>query len=156
MKFLFVSIGRPKFPFVEAGLAHYLKNIGHMAEVEELELKEAGSDKGKEAEVFLAGLKRRKLMGEGKARIFLLDERGPALKSEEFAARLGALRDQGVQQFVFVVGGAYGFTEEMRKEFQLISLSKLTFPHDLARLLLAEQVYRALHILAGGKYHHSG
>jgi 23S rRNA (pseudouridine1915-N3)-methyltransferase len=64
------------------------------------------------------------------------------------------MRDQGIQRFVFLVGGAYGFSDEMRKTYPLISLSKMTFPHDVARLMLAEQVYRALHILAGGKYHH--
>jgi 23S rRNA (pseudouridine1915-N3)-methyltransferase len=67
---------------------------------------------------------------------------------------LEALQDQGVQRFAFLVGGAYGFTDEMRGRFSLLSLSKMTFPHDVARVLIAEQVYRALHILSGGKYHH--
>lgn len=154
MKFLVVAIGKAKFPFVEQGLAHYFKNIGHMASIELLELKDAESDKEREEEVFLAALKKRKLLDDGKARIFLLDERGKLLDSRAWAGQFGALRDQGVQQFVLLIGGAYGFTDALRARFPQFSLSKLTFPHDLVRLILAEQIYRALHILAGGKYHH--
>jgi 23S rRNA (pseudouridine1915-N3)-methyltransferase len=124
-----------------------------MAEIEYIELKDHGSAKGKEADLFMETLKRRRFL-EGGTKIFLLDEKGKSYRSEDFAQHLGALRDQGIQRFVFVIGGAYGFTEEMRKTYPLLSLSPMTFPHDLARLVLAEQIYRALHILAGGKYHH--
>jgi 23S rRNA (pseudouridine1915-N3)-methyltransferase len=156
VKFLVVVIGRAKFPFVEQALDHYSKNIRHFAEFELLELKDAGSAKEKEEEAFLAALKKRKLLEEGKARIFLLDERGKSPTSKALAQQFGSLRDQGVQHFVFLIGGAFGFTDEMRQRFPLISLSKLTFPHDLVRMILAEQIYRALHILSGGKYHHEG
>lgn len=154
MKFAIIAFGRSKFPFVDQGLEHYLENIGHMAEAELVELKDQGSDQSKEAAYLLESLKKKKFLGDGKTRVFLLDERGKASTSRDFAAQLGALRDQGVQRFVFVVGGAYGFPDELRARFPLISLSKLTFPHDLARLVLAEQIYRALHILKGGAYHH--
>lgn len=154
MKFLVVVIGKAKFPYVEQALEHYAKNIRHMAEFELLELKDVGSDRDKEEEAFLSALKKRKLLDEGKARITLLDERGKNPGSRAFAEQIGALRDQGVQQFVFLIGGAFGFTDAFRERFPLLSLSKLTFPHDLARVILAEQIYRALHILAGGKYHH--
>jgi 23S rRNA (pseudouridine1915-N3)-methyltransferase len=153
LKFVILAVGRSKFPFVEHGLRHYFENIRHMAELEYVELKDHGSEQKREAELFRETLERRKFLGGG-TKVFLLDERGKAPTSPEFAAQLGALRDQGIQRFVFVVGGAYGFSEELRGEFPLLSLSRLTFPHDLARLLLAEQIYRALHILAGGKYHH--
>jgi 23S rRNA (pseudouridine1915-N3)-methyltransferase len=156
VKFAIVFFGRSKFPFVDGGLSHYVEQIGHLAEVEVLELKDQGSDQQKEAAHLLEALKKRKWLEDGKTRIFLLDERGKAQSSKDFALSLGSLRDQGVQRFVFLIGGAYGFTEELRRRFQLFSLSKLTFPHDLARLILAEQIYRALHILAGGKYHHEG
>ncbi len=154
MKFFIMAVGKGKFPFVEQGLVHYFKNIGHMAEIELIELKDQESDKEKEAELFLAALKKRKFLEDGKTRIFLLDEKGKQFTSRAWAEQFGSLRDQGVQQFVLVIGGAYGFTDAMRERFSLFSLSKLTFPHDLVRLILAEQIYRALHILAGGKYHH--
>lgn len=155
MKFSFVAFGRSKFPFVDHGISHYLEQIEHLADSAELlELKDQASDQKKEMDFLLATLQKKKFLDDGKVRVFLLDERGKLVSSREFAASLGALRDQGVQRFVFVIGGAYGFPEALRSRFPLISLSKLTFPHDLARLILAEQVYRALHILKGGAYHH--
>jgi 23S rRNA (pseudouridine1915-N3)-methyltransferase len=156
VKFLLVVVGKSKFPFVDAGLAHYWENIRHFAELECLEVKDSGGDPEREAETLLEALKKRKILQDGKSRVFLLDERGKIPSSPELAAQIGALRDQGVQRFVFVIGGPYGFTEELRKQFSLISLSRLTFPHDLVRLILSEQIYRALHILTGGKYHHGG
>lgn len=154
MKISIVCIGKSKFPFVEQGIAHYLEQIGHLAEGEVVVLKDQASDQKKEQEHLLEALQKRKYLDDGKVRVFLLDERGKAQSSRDFASGIGALRDQGVQRFVYVVGGAYGFSDELRGRFSLVSLSKMTFPHDLARLLLAEQLYRALQILAGGKYHH--
>ena len=155
MKFSLVAFGRSKFPFVDHGISHYLEQIGHLADsVELIELKDQGSSPEKEMEFLLATLAKRKFLENGKTRVFLLDERGKLATSREFAASLAALRDQGVQRFVFVIGGAYGFPDALRARFPLVSLSKLTFPHDLARLVLAEQVYRALQILKCGAYHH--
>jgi 23S rRNA (pseudouridine1915-N3)-methyltransferase len=154
VKFSIVCVGKSKFPFVEQGLNHYLEQIGHLGEAEILVLKDQASDQKREQEQLLECLTRRKFLDDGKVRVFLLDERGKPQSSRDFASNLGALRDQGVQRFVYVVGGAYGFSDELRTRFPLISLSKMTFPHDLARLLLAEQLYRALQILPGGKYHH--
>ena len=154
MKFTLVFLGKSKFPYVEQGLAHYLEQIGHSAEAEVLVLKDQASDQKREQEHLLEALEKRKFLSDGKTRVFLLDEKGKAYDSRAFAAQLGALRDQGVSRFVFVIGGAFGFTEELRSRFSLLSLSKMTFPHDLARLVLAEQLYRALQILAGTKYHH--
>ncbi len=154
MKFTVVCLGKSKFPYIEQGLAHYLEQIGHSAEAEVLVLKDQASDQKREQEHLLEALEKRKYLQDGKVRIFLADENGKAYSSREFASQLGALRDQGVQRFVFVIGGAFGFTEELRKRFSLLSLSPMTFPHDLARLVLAEQIYRALQILQGTKYHH--
>lgn len=154
MKFTIVCIGKSKFSFVEEGLSHYLEQIGHTGEGELLVLKDQASDQKREQEHLLEALAKRKYLDDGKVRVFLLDERGKSQTSREFAKALGALRDQGVQRFVYVIGGAYGFSDELRTRFPLITLSKLTFPHDLARLILAEQLYRSLQILGGTKYHH--
>lgn len=154
MKFLVVVVGKGKFPFVTAGVEHYLKAAGHMAELEWLELKDHASDREEECAAILEALKKRKILGDGKNRVILLDERGKQYSSPELAAELRARADGGVGRFVFVIGGAYGFTDVMRKEFPLLSLSKMTLPHDLVRIFLLEQIYRSLHILNGGKYHH--
>jgi 23S rRNA (pseudouridine1915-N3)-methyltransferase len=88
-------------------------------------------------------------------RVVALDERGKLLDSRQFAAQLGTWRDQGSRQVAFVVGGAYGLDPSVRERADLVlSLSPMTFPHQLVRLLFAEQLYRATAILQGSPYHH--
>lgn len=84
----------------------------------------------------------------------LLDSRGRAMSSEAFAAWLGSRRDQGAQHLVFAVGPASGWSEQTRARAQLLlSLGPMTMAHALARVVLAEQIYRAFTILAGHPYH---
>ena len=84
----------------------------------------------------------------------LLDSRGRQMTSEEFAGWLGARRDQGSQHIVFAVGPASGWSEAARKRSQLLlSLGPMTLAHALARLVMAEQLYRAFTILTGHPYH---
>lgn len=84
----------------------------------------------------------------------LLDSRGRQMTSEEFAAWLGRQRDTGAQQIVFAIGPADGWTESQRKQAKLLlSLGPFTLAHALARVVVAEQVYRAFTILAGHPYH---
>jgi 23S rRNA (pseudouridine1915-N3)-methyltransferase len=91
------------------------------------------------------------------ARIVLLDERGKVLSSEDFAAQLGRWRDEGVRECRFVIGAADGHSEAERAEADLLlSFGRMTWPHLLARAMLAEQLYRASSILVGHPYHRSG
>jgi 23S rRNA (pseudouridine1915-N3)-methyltransferase len=84
----------------------------------------------------------------------LLDSRGRQMTSEGFAAWLGARRDEGAQNLVFAVGPAGGWSEGARQRANLLlSLGPMTMAHSLARLVLAEQIYRAFTILAGHPYH---
>jgi 23S rRNA (pseudouridine1915-N3)-methyltransferase len=84
----------------------------------------------------------------------LLDSRGQQYTSEEFAAQLGRLRDDGTQRLVVAIGPADGWSAAARQRANLLfSLGRITLPHQLARVVLAEQVYRALTILAGHPYH---
>jgi 23S rRNA (pseudouridine1915-N3)-methyltransferase len=86
--------------------------------------------------------------------LVLLDSRGKMLSSEQFAAWVGGQRDGGVQHLVFAIGPADGWSDSARKNAQLLlSLGAMTLPHELARVVLAEQVYRAFTILAGHPYH---
>ncbi|MDO4241674.1 MAG: 23S rRNA (pseudouridine(1915)-N(3))-methyltransferase RlmH [Microbacteriaceae bacterium] len=86
--------------------------------------------------------------------VVLLDERGQILDSPDLAARLQRVFDGG-KRVAVVIGGAYGVDERVRQRADLVwSLSKLVFPHQLVRLILAEQVYRAGEIVAGRAYHH--
>lgn len=86
--------------------------------------------------------------------LILCDERGKNLDSEIFAKKISTWQIQG-QRVVFIVGGAFGMTEDfLRRASFTLKLSDFTFPHELARVVLLEQVYRALTIQAGQKYHH--
>ena len=90
-------------------------------------------------------------------RTVLLDERGKQLSSEEFAAILGRWRDDGVREARFVLGAADGHSKDERSRADLLlAMGAMTWPHLLARAMLAEQLYRATTILAGHPYHRSG
>ena len=92
--------------------------------------------------------------GRAPAYAVFLDSRGKQLSSEEFAALLGRVRDDGAQRVVLVVGPADGWSKAGRERGNfLLSLGRMTLPHQLARVVLAEQVYRAMTILAGHPYH---
>lgn len=83
-----------------------------------------------------------------------LDERGRALASPDFAARVGTWRDQGVADLAFVIGGADGLDDSVRQRAQmLLAFGPMTWPHMLVRGMLTEQLYRAQQILAGHPYH---
>jgi len=88
------------------------------------------------------------------AHLVLLDSRGKLLTSEELAHALGKIRDSGTQRAVFAIGPADGWSKESQARAQLLfSLGRITLPHELARTVLVEQLYRALTILAGHPYH---
>ena len=89
--------------------------------------------------------------------IFVLDEKGKSLRSTDFATRIGDLADQGRPHIQFVIGGADGLSDEIRKRAHfLLSFGVQTWPHMMVRTMLAEQVYRAKQILAGHPYHREG
>ena len=92
--------------------------------------------------------------GRSPAYAILLDSRGQQSTSDEIAALVGRLRDDGTQRLVFAVGPADGWSAAARQRANvLLSLGRITLPHQLARVVVAEQVYRALTILAGHPYH---
>jgi 23S rRNA (pseudouridine1915-N3)-methyltransferase len=88
------------------------------------------------------------------ALIVVLDERGKAFDSPEFAKFIGDAADNGQRDMVFIIGGADGVDPELRDRARLVlNLGRLTWPHQLVRILLAEQLYRAVTILTGHPYH---
>lgn len=113
-------------------------------ELIDLEPKKPG--KATEAELLLAA-------AEG-AHLIACDERGKTYASRGFADHLAALRDQGERRLVFVIGGADGLDESVRRAARsTLAFGPQTWPHALARAMLAEQIYRAVTILAGSPYH---
>jgi 23S rRNA (pseudouridine1915-N3)-methyltransferase len=88
------------------------------------------------------------------AALIALDERGRSITSEQFAQRIGGLRDGGRRAAAFVLGGPDGLDPSLRAAAELVvSFGQLTWPHQLARIMLAEQLYRAVTILSGHPYH---
>ena len=111
-----------------------------------------GTEGFRTEEAFLAWLDRQQ--GRTPALAVLLDGSGKQMKSEDFARWLGARRDEGCQHIVFAIGPANGWSEAARKRAQLLlSLGPMTLAHALARLVMAEQLYRAFTILTGHPYH---
>ncbi len=144
MKLKVAWIGRTKEPAIQSLTAEYLKRLSRFAEVEGLELKD-------EAAIlqFAAG----KSHGKQRHELILLDPGGKQLSSEDLAV---AVQDQMNRAIpvVYVIGGVDGFTAAARKAAaSRISLGKMTFPHELARVVLLEQLYRAFTILKGHPYH---
>ncbi len=118
-----------------------------LREIEEKKKLKPAALKRREAELLLA-------QAPGGAVIVALDETGKALRSAEFAKKLGIWRDEGERDVVFIIGGADGLDKEVRKRARLVmSFGTMTWPHLLVRGMLAEQIYRADCILAGHPYH---
>ena len=94
------------------------------------------------------------LLAAAQGRIVLFDERGKTLSSEDFASRLGGWRDQGTEAATFIIGGADGLAETLTGKADLrLSFGAMTMPHQLVRVLVWEQIYRATTILGGHPYH---
>lgn len=150
MQIIVAAIGKAK-PGPEKELfAAYAARVPWRIDLKEIEIKKelaVDARRAREGEALLAAIP------EG-ARIIALDERGKAETSEVFAKRLGRWRDDGVRCVAFIIGGADGLDEALRKRADaVLSFGALTWPHMLVRALLAEQVYRAHTILTGHPYH---
>lgn len=141
MKIHLVMLGKTRRPEIRTILDDYIARIRRFADVQLTELREDSP----------ASL--RKLALDSAAAVVLLDDAGKPQTSAQFARWLGETRDRGAREIVFLCGGAEGFPEALcRRATQKFSLSSLTFSHELARAMLAEQLYRAFAILAGHPY----
>ncbi len=157
MKISFWSIGKSHDPYIKTGVEEFTRRIARYFKVEwnlipvpknsatlsEMDLKK------KEGETILEWLNKSDYL-------VLLDEKGKQMNSESLAGFIQARANEGTKQLVFLIGGVYGIDEAVRKRADCTwSLSQLVFPHQLVRLILSEQVYRACTILRNEKYHHS-
>ena len=146
MKFTFISVGKQNDSDIASAVADYTKRIGRYFQVEWKLIPNSGVEK--EAEVIL------KTLDSGDF-VVVLDDKGKELNTMELAQFVEKRMGASDKNIVFVIGGAYGFTEGVYKRANFKwSLSKLTFPHQLVRLILAESLYRAISVIKKEPYHH--
>lgn len=140
MKILLLMLGKTRRAELRAVIDDYVTRIGHQSPIEVAEVRDG------EAAI-------KKLDADRAATAILLDVAGKSFTSEAFAKWLGELRDRGTRELIFVCGDADGFPAPLRERVpQKISLGALTFSHELARAMLAEQLYRAFAILSRSPY----
>lgn len=146
MRIRIVAVGKAKNRDLRSLLADYYARIGRYAKLEEVEIKD-----GDEAQVS----DRLARSIPDRSRVVALEVDGRALSSRELAGWLGRAENESVQTLVFLLGGAYGLPPDLSRKADLrLSMSAMTFPHRLARLVLAEQIYRAFTILRNEPYDH--
>lgn len=155
MKYTVVAVGKLKEKFWVAGCAEYIKRLGAYGKVEVREIADidparaGGVDaaRRREGQAILAAIGDR-------AHVILLAIEGKERSSEDFSRRLDALALGGKSDIVFVIGGSDGVSDEVRaRANETLSFGPITLPHNLARVVLLEQVYRACKISRGEPYH---
>lgn len=156
MNIQLLTIGKTKNKNIADGIEEYLKRLRRYVPYEIIEipdLKNSGRmtrEEQKEAEGHLILNK----LSPGDY-LILLDERGRQYTSIEFAGKLETILSSGKKKLIFAVGGPYGFSKSVYdRANELLSLSKMTFNHEMVRLFITEQVYRGMTILKGEPYHH--
>ena len=140
MKIRLLLLGKTRRAELCSLLDEYVKRISRSCPIEVTEVRDAP-----------AALK--KLDASGASTAVLVDAGGKSYDSDSFAKWLGEQRDRGMREIIFVCGDADGFPAELRERVkQKVSLSTMTYSHELARVMLAEQIYRAFAILSGSPY----
>ena len=156
MKIRLIVVGKTNANYLKTGESDYEERLKHYCKFEELiipPIKNGGklSNKDlkiKEGELILKNI-------DPMDQLVLLDEKGKSFSSADFSNFLNQKLLDSTKRLVFVVGGAFGFSEEIYKRADSkLSLSKMTFSHQMIRLIFKEQLYRAFTILKGEKYHH--
>lgn len=156
MKIQLICVGKTERSYLKEGESEYLKRLRHYCSFEKIEIPELKNAKKmsedqiktEEGKLILSKV-------DKSTQLILLDENGKSFSSVGFSKFLQKKFNQGGKSIVFVVGGAYGFSPEMYARANgKISLSEMTFSHQMVRLFFIEQIYRALTILKGEPYHH--
>ena len=156
MKITLLTIGKTEDKYLLEGLDIFLKRLKHYISFKILEIPELkgtkslsrDQQKSKESELIFKNI-------HSIDHVILLDEKGQEFSSKQFSNFLNKKMVGGQQHLVFIVGGPYGFSEEIYlRSNERISLSRMTYSHQMIRLLFTEQLYRAYTILKGEPYHH--
>lgn len=156
MKIVLLAIGKTSEAYLKEGIDKFTKRLGHYIPFELRIIQDVKTSRGISSE------KQKQMEGElilnnisSGDHVVLLDERGKQLTSREFANYLDRKMSIVPKNLYFIIGGPYGFSKEVyERANELISLSSMTFSHEMVRLFMTEQIYRAMTILRGEPYHH--
>ena len=147
-----VAVGNLKEKYFVDAVKEYSKRITPFAKLEICEIQEANSSISNIEQI--KNVEGQKILSELDGFVVVLDSGGKQLTSPELAEFLKEKAVSGVSKISFVIGGSVGLSDEVKQRANLkLSMSKMTFPHHLARAMLLEQIYRAFKISDGGKYH---
>ena len=155
VKLKFIFVGKTKESWIAEGMKHYQKMLSKFAELELINIKDEKITRHSSGKMVLEKEGERVLKYLDKKDFsFVLDQKGKMVSTEEMAGLFKEKMSQGYNDFIFITGGALGLSPELidSADFKL-SMSRMTFPHQLVRLILLEQVYRAFSIIEGRKYH---
>lgn len=153
MKIEFIYVGKTTESYLKEGIALYRKRLSNYIGCDEIVLAPSSSKirekvVAEESESILSRIAARDF-------VVLLDERGKEYTSREFAGFIQNCMNKGYNRLLFITGGAYGVSDEIKKKAdKTIAASKFTFTHQMIRLIMMEQVYRAMTILKNESYHH--
>ena len=155
IKLKFIFVGKTKESWIAEGIKHYEKMLSKFVELEFITVKDEKVTEHSSEKIVLEKEGERILKSIDKNNFsFVLDSKGKMLSTEEMAELFRGKMNQGHNDFVFITGGVLGLSPKVINSagFRL-SLSRMTFPHQLVRLILLEQVYRVFSIIGGRKYH---
>lgn len=154
MNISIVCVGKVKEKYIIEGINEFLKRMQSFAKMRIIELKEDGNDNNRNLSIEKEGEEILRTLEKIGGYNVLLDIQGKNFSSEEMAEEIERLTVNGVSSINFIIGGSYGVSERVRRASQMkLSFSKMTFPHQLMRLILTEQIYRWFSILKNTKYH---
>jgi 23S rRNA (pseudouridine1915-N3)-methyltransferase len=156
MNIRLIVVGKTNANYLKTGESDYEERLKHYCKFEELiipPIKNGGKLLNKDLKIREGQLVLKNI--DSTDHVILLDEKGKSFSSTDFSGFLNQKLISSTKRLVFVIGGAFGFSEEVYKRADSkISLSKMTFSHQMIRLIFKEQLYRAFTILKGEKYHH--
>lgn len=156
MEILLLTVGKTSTSYIEAGIGEYIRRLTHylpfrmlcLPDIKNTRKLTVGQQKEAEGKSILAEIKPGDL-------VVLLDEKGKEPTSMEYAKEIERLLGSGRKRVIFIIGGAYGFSEAVyERADRKMALSKMTFSHEMVRLFFVEQTYRAMTILNNEPYHH--
>ena len=153
MQIAILRVAKGRVKWADAGSQEYLRRIGQGWKLQEVTLRPSHKGEIEERRRHESDDVRRRLLPTD--RVIVLDERGEQVSSEVFAGWLQESMNEGIKRVVFVIGGPFGHDPALRQEaWKVLGFSPLVLNHELVRVVLSEQLYRASTIIWGGSYHH--